>query len=64
MKFVAAPGPRCRRRVGALSADPARMNVPARIHDAEQRRTKNFNDDTWGDPIEWPIRYPRDRNGW
>jgi hypothetical protein len=50
---------------GALSADPARMNIPARIHDAEQRRTRNFNDDTWGDPTGWPIRYPRgNRNGW
>jgi hypothetical protein len=33
------------------------MNIPARIHDAEQRRTRNFNDDTWGDPTGWPIRY-------
>ena len=50
---------------GALSADPARMNIPARIHDAEQRRTRNFNGDTWGDPSGWPIRYPRgNRNGW
>jgi len=50
---------------GALGVDPARMNIPARIHDAEQRRTRNFNDDTWGDPSGWPIRYPRgNRNGW
>jgi hypothetical protein len=50
---------------GALSVDPARMNIPARIHDAEQRRTRNFNDDTWGDPAGWPIRYPRgNRSGW
>jgi hypothetical protein len=50
---------------GALSADPARMNIPARIHDAEQRRTRNFNDDTWGDPTGWPIRYPKgNRSGW
>jgi hypothetical protein len=50
---------------GALSADPARMNIPARILDAEQRRTRNFNDDTWGDPSGWPIRYPRgNRSGW
>jgi len=50
---------------GALSADPARMNIPARIHDAEQRRTRNFNDDTWGNPSDWPIRYPRgNRSGW
>jgi hypothetical protein len=50
---------------GALSADPARMNIPARIHDAEQRRTRNFNDDTWGDPTGWPIRYPNgNRSGW
>ena len=50
---------------GALSVDPARMNIPARIHDAEQRRTRNFNDDTWGDPSDWPIRYPRgNRSGW
>ena len=50
---------------GALSADPARMNISARIHDAEQRRTRNFNDDTWGNPSDWPIRYPRgNRNGW
>jgi len=50
---------------GALSVDPARMNIPARIHDAEHRRTRNFNDDTWGDPAQWPIRYPKgNRNGW
>ena len=50
---------------GALSADPAHMNIPARIHDAEQRRTRNFNDDTWGDPTGWPIRYPNgNRSGW
>jgi hypothetical protein len=50
---------------GALSADPARMNIPARIHDAEQRRTRRFQDDEWGDPTGWPIRYPRgNRSGW
>jgi hypothetical protein len=32
------------------------MNIPARIHDAEQRRTRNFNDDTWGDPTGWGRR--------
>ena len=50
---------------GALSVDPARMNIPARIHDAEQRRTRRFQDDEWGSPAEHPLRYPRgNRNGW
>jgi len=49
---------------GALSADPAHMNIPARIHDAEQRRTRNFNDDTWGNPTGWPIRCGKGKAGW
>jgi hypothetical protein len=47
------------------SVDPRSVNIPARIHGAEQRRVRNFADDTWGDPSDWPIRYPRgNRNGW
>jgi hypothetical protein len=47
------------------SVDPRNVNVPPSIYSAEQRRTRNFNDDTWGDPAGWPIRYPRgNRSGW
>ena len=50
---------------GALSADPARMNISARIHDTDQRRTRRFQDDEWGSPAEHPLRYPRgNRSGW
>jgi len=50
---------------GALSVDPRNVNIPPSIYSAEQRRTRNFNDDTWGDPAGWPIRYPRgNRGGW
>ena len=46
-------------------ADPRAYNIPPAIHSAEQRRARNFTDDTWGDPTGWPIRYPRgNRNGW
>jgi len=45
--------------------DPRNYNIPPAIHSAEQRRTRNFNDDTWGNPSDWPIRYPKgNRNGW
>jgi hypothetical protein len=45
--------------------DPRNFNIPPAIHSAEQRRTRNFYDDTWGDPTGWPIRYPRgNRSGW
>jgi len=41
------------------------MNIPPRVLDAEQRRTRNFYDDDWGDPKDHPLRYPRgNRNGW
>ena len=66
-----SPPPRASRSLppapgaGALSADPARMNIPPRVLDAEQRRTRNFYDDDWGDPKDHPLRYPRgNRNGW
>jgi hypothetical protein len=49
---------------GALSADPARMNIPRDVHAAERRRTQRFNDDDWGSPQDHPIRYPRGRTGW
>jgi len=46
-------------------ADPRNVNIPARIHNAEARRTRNFLDDTWSDPTGWPIRYPKgNRSGW
>jgi len=32
------------------SVDPRNVNIPPSIYSAEQRRTRNFNDDTWGDP--------------
>jgi hypothetical protein len=45
--------------------DPRNFNIPPAILSAEQRRTRNFNDDTWGNPTGWPIRYPRgNRSGW
>ena len=50
--------------------DPRNYNIPPAIHSAEQRRTRNFNDDTWGDPTGWPISYPNrglrflQRGGW
>jgi len=45
--------------------DPRNVNIPPSIYSAEQRRTRNFNDDTWGDPGDGPIRYPKgNRNGW
>ena len=66
-----SPPPRASRSLppapgaGALSADPARMNIPPSIYSAEQRRTRRFQDDEWGSPAEHPLRYPRgNRNGW
>src|SRR5262249_5352949 len=45
--------------------DPRNYNIPGDVAAAERRRTRNFNDDTWGDPTGWPIRYPRgNRSGW
>lgn len=46
------------------SLDPRNVNIPPSIYSAEQRRTQNFNDDTWGDPTGWPIRYPKGRTGY
>jgi len=45
--------------------DPRNYNIPGDVAAAERRRTRNFNDDTWGDPTGWPIRYLRgNRSGW
>jgi hypothetical protein len=64
-----APPPRSARSLppapGGIGGDPRSYNIPQHISNAEARRTKNFNDDTWGDPTGWPIRYPRgNRSGW
>jgi hypothetical protein len=54
-----------RQRVGALSVDPARMNIPRDVSAAERRRTERFMSDDWGSPQDHPLRYPKgNRSGW